>query len=111
MLLFPLCLVLYEFTTYICNDMIQPGMLAVVKTFRVSDEWVASSMTAYLIGGIVLQWLLGPLSDRLGRRPVLLAGVGYFSITCLIILLANSIEQFILIRFLQGISLCFIGAV
>lgn len=29
-LLFPLCLVLYEFSTYIGNDMIQPGMLAVV---------------------------------------------------------------------------------
>jgi hypothetical protein len=30
-LLFPLCLVLYEFSTYIGNDMIQPGMLAVVE--------------------------------------------------------------------------------
>ncbi|WP_252343248.1 hypothetical protein, partial [Escherichia coli] len=33
------------------------------------------SMTAYLAGGMFLQWLLGPLSDRIGRRPVMLAGV------------------------------------
>lgn len=62
-------------------------------------------------GRDVLQWLLGPLSDRIGRRPVMLAGVVWFIVTCLAILLAQNIEQFTLLRFLQGISLCFIGAV
>jgi len=64
-LLFPFCLVLYEFSTYICNDMIQPGMLAVVQEYGVGIEWVPTSMTAYLAGGIALQWLLGPLSTGL----------------------------------------------
>ena len=50
-LLFPLCLVLYEFSTYIGNDMIQPGMLAVVQESQVGNEWVPTSMTAYLAGG------------------------------------------------------------
>ena len=40
-LLFPLCLVLYEFSTYIGNDMIQPGMLAVVEQYNAGIEWVA----------------------------------------------------------------------
>lgn len=110
-LLFPLCLVLFEFATYIGNDMIQPGMLAVVANFNAGEEWVPTSMTAYLAGGMFLQWLLGPLSDRRGRRPVMLAGVGFFIVTCLSILFAQTIEQFMVIRFLQGISLCFIGAV
>ncbi|EFA8562915.1 MFS transporter [Escherichia coli O157] len=110
-LLFPLCLVLYEFSTYIGNDMIQPGMLAVVEQYQAGIDWVPTSMTAYLAGGMFLQWLLGPLSDRIGRRPVMLAGVVWFIITCLAILLAQNIEQFTLLRFLQGISLCFIGAV
>ncbi|CNG97221.1 multidrug translocase [Yersinia thracica] len=110
-LLFPLCLVLFEFTTYIANDMIQPGMLAVVADFNASIEWVPTSMTAYLAGGMFLQWLLGPLSDRRGRRPVMLVGVAFFVVTCLAILLVTSIEQFIAMRFLQGIGLCFIGAV
>ncbi|KFK93727.1 MULTISPECIES: MFS transporter [unclassified Serratia (in: enterobacteria)] len=110
-LLFPLCLVLFEFTTYIANDMIQPGMLAVVADFNAGVEWVPSSMTAYLAGGIFLQWLLGPLSDRRGRRPVMLAGVAFFIVACLAILLVTNIEQFIFMRFLQGIGLCFIGAV
>lgn len=110
-LLFPLCLVLYEFATYIGNDMIQPGMLAVVEEYRVGIEWVPTSMTAYLAGGMFLQWLLGPLSDRIGRRPVMLTGVVWFIVTCLATLLAQTIEQFTVLRFLQGISLCFIGAV
>jgi hypothetical protein len=37
-LLFPLCLVLFEFATYIGNDMIQPGMLAVVADFNAGEE-------------------------------------------------------------------------
>ncbi len=109
--MFPLCLVLFEFATYIGNDMIQPGMLAVVANFNAGEEWVPTSMTAYLAGGMFLQWLLGPLSDRRGRRPVMLAGVSFFIITCLAILFVQNIEQFMVMRFLQGISLCFIGAV
>jgi len=109
--LFPLCLVLFEFATYIGNDMIQPGMLAVVANFNAGEEWVPTSMTAYLAGGMFLQWLLGPLSDRRGRRPVMLTGVIFFIITCLAILFVQNIEQFMVMRFLQGISLCFIGAV
>ncbi|WP_034458583.1 MFS transporter [Buttiauxella noackiae] len=110
-LLFPLCLVLYEFSTYIGNDMIQPGMLAVVEQYNAGIEWVPTSMTAYLAGGMFLQWLLGPLSDRIGRRPVMLTGVVWFIVTCLATLLAQNIEQFTILRFLQGVSLCFIGAV
>lgn len=110
-LLFPLCLVLYEFATYIGNDMIQPGMLAVVAEYRADVTWVPTSMTAYLAGGMFLQWLLGPLSDRIGRRPVMLCGVLWFIVACLATLLARNIEQFMALRFLQGVGLCFIGAV
>lgn len=109
--LFPLSLVLFEFATYIAHDMIQPGMLQVISDFSASADWVSTSLTAYLCGGILLQWLLGPLSDRLGRRPVLLTGVAFFTLTCFLTVLTQSIEQFILMRFLQGMSLCFIGAV
>ncbi|MCU5775890.1 MFS transporter [Erwiniaceae bacterium BAC15a-03b] len=110
-LIFPLSLVLFEFATYIAHDMIQPGMLLVTEEFRVGPEWVSASLTGYLIGGIVLQWLLGPLSDKYGRRPVMLVGVAFFALCCVVMHWVSSIEQFIALRFLQGISLCFIGAV
>lgn len=110
-LIFPLSLVLFEFATYIAHDMIQPGMLLVTQEFGVGPEWVSASLTAYLIGGIMLQWLLGPLSDKYGRRPVMLSGVVFFMLTCMATHWVQSIEQFVLLRFLQGVSLCFIGAV
>lgn len=110
-LLFPLALVLFEFATYIAHDMIQPGMLIVTSEFSVGPEWVSTSLTAYLIGGVVLQWLLGPLSDKFGRRPVMLAGILFFAIACILTNWVSSIEEFVSLRFVQGISLCFIGAV
>ena len=110
-LIFPLSLVLFEFASYIAHDMIQPGMLLVTSEFHVGPEWVSASLTAYLIGGIVLQWLLGPLSDKAGRRPVMLAGVAFFTLACFATHWVQNIEQFILLRLMQGTSLCFIGAV
>lgn len=109
--LFPLSLVLFEFASYIAHDMIQPGMLLVTSEFNVGPEWVSSSLTGYLIGGMLLQWLLGPLSDKYGRRPVMLSGVSLFILACALMHWTQNIEQFFILRILQGISLCFIGAV
>jgi DHA1 family multidrug/chloramphenicol efflux transport protein-like MFS transporter len=68
-------------------------------------------MSFYLLGGASVAWLLGPLSDRLGRKKVLLAGVAFFTICCLLILLTQNIQQFLTLRFLQGIGLTVISAV
>ncbi|MBL8320660.1 MAG: MFS transporter, partial [Acinetobacter sp.] len=84
-LMFPLALVLFEFSVYIGNDLVQPAMLAITKDFGVSSAWAPSSMSFYLLGGACVAWLLGPLSDRLGRKKVLLGGVAFFTICCLLI--------------------------
>ncbi|TCB81014.1 MFS transporter [Acinetobacter sp. ANC 4173] len=110
-LMFPLALVLFEFSVYIGNDLVQPAMLAITKEFGVSSSWAPSSMSFYLLGGACVAWLLGPLSDRLGRKKVLLTGVLFFSFCCLLILLTHNIEQFLALRFLQGIGLTVISAV
>ena len=109
--MFPLALVLFEFAVYIGNDLIQPAMLAITQDFGVNATWAPSSMSFYLLGGASVAWLLGPLSDRLGRKKVLLAGVLFFALTCLLILLTRNIEQFLALRFLQGIGLTVISAV
>ncbi|MCG2608084.1 MFS transporter [Acinetobacter sp. SM34] len=110
-LMFPLALVLFEFSVYIGNDLVQPAMLAIAKDFGVSSSWAPSSMSFYLLGGACVAWLLGPLSDRLGRKKVLLAGVLFFVLCCLLILLTKNIESFLALRFLQGIGLTVISAV
>jgi DHA1 family multidrug/chloramphenicol efflux transport protein-like MFS transporter len=110
-LLFPLALVLFEFSVYIANDMVQPGMLAVVREFGVDASWVPTSMTGFLLGGALLPWLMGPLSDHIGRRPVMLWGVAFFILSCLGTLWAHDIVSFMVLRVLQGMGLCFISAV
>lgn len=95
-------LVLYEFLTYIANDMIMPGMLHVVQAFHSDESAVATSLTAYVLGGASLQIFLGPLSDRFGRRPVMLTGAILFALLTLLIAASQSIEQFLVARFLRG---------
>ena len=108
---FPLALVLFEFAVYIANDMAQPAMLQVTREFGVDAGWVPLSMTFFLLGGAALSWLTGPLSDRYGRRPVLLGGVVFFIVSCLATYLVSSIEAYMALRVLQGMGLCFINAV
>ena len=110
-ILFPLAFVLFEFSVYICNDLVQPAMLTITREYGVGSEWAASSMSFFLLGGACLAWFLGPLSDRLGRKKVLLAGVLFFVLCCLAILWTQTIEQFLLLRFLQGIGLTMVSAV
>ncbi|ALH94520.1 MFS transporter [Acinetobacter equi] len=110
-MMFPLALVLFEFSVYIGNDLVQPAMLAITQDFGVSSSWAPSSMSFYLLGGACVAWLLGPLSDRFGRKKVLLSGVLFFAITCFLILLTNRIESFLVLRFLQGFGLSVITAV
>ncbi len=104
-------LVLYEFLTYIANDMIMPGMLHVVKSFHAPESAIANSFTAYILGGASLQLFLGPLSDRYGRRPVMLFGAFFFLLSTLFIALSQSMDQFLVARFFQGMGLCFICVV
>lgn len=100
--------VLYEFLTYVANDMIMPGMVEVAHLFNAPETSVASSLTAYILGGASLQLFLGPLSDRFGRRPILIFGVGFFFICTILLACSQSMPYFLMVRFFQGMGLCFI---
>lgn len=104
-------LVLYEFVTYIANDMIMPGMINVVESFHGRESAIATSLTLYVLGGASLQLFLGPISDRHGRRPVMLLGACLFFLCTLFIACSNSMDQFLMARFFQGMGLCFISVV
>ncbi|WP_058523179.1 MdfA family multidrug efflux MFS transporter [Legionella birminghamensis] len=104
-------LVLYQFLTYIANDMIMPGMIHVVASFNGSESSIATSLTVYVLGGASLQLFLGPLSDAFGRRPVMLTGVALFLIFTLWIAASNSMAQFLMARYFQGMGLCFTAVV
>ena len=109
--IFPMALVLYDFAAYLTTDMIQPGIIQVVRDFDGDVSLAPLSVSLYMAGGMALQWALGPLSDRIGRRPVLLTGALVFTLACIATLFTTSFEQFLVARFVQGTSICFISTV
>jgi DHA1 family multidrug/chloramphenicol efflux transport protein-like MFS transporter len=104
-------LVLYQFLTYIANDMIMPGMIHVVNSFHGRESAIATSLTAYVLGGASLQLFLGPISDRVGRRPVMIAGALLFFLFTVAIACSHSMTQFLVARYFEGMGLCFIGVI
>lgn len=110
-LFFPAALILYDFSAYLTTDLIQPGILHVVRDFNADVALAPASVSLYMAGGMALQWLLGPLSDRIGRRPVLLTGALIFTLACLATLFTTSMTQYLIARFVQGTSICFIATV
>lgn len=102
-------LVVYEFTTYIANDMIMPGMLHVLSEFNAPISYVALSFTFYILGNSILQLFVGPLSEHFGKRKVILAGNLFFIIITILITLSHNAREFMLGRLIQGGGLSFIA--
>ena len=110
-LFFPMALILYDFAAYLSTDLIQPGIINVVRDFNADVSLAPAAVSLYLAGGMALQWLLGPLSDRIGRRPVLITGALIFTLACAATMFTTSMTQFLIARAIQGTSICFIATV
>lgn len=61
-------------------------------------------LIAYLVGFGGAQLIYGPFSDRFGRRPILLGGLGLYTAASVLSLVAGSFEHLLLARLLQGIG-------
>jgi len=106
---FALFLVLYEFTAYSANDMIMPGMMQVINDFGVGQNYVALSLSFFILGNCVLLLFIGCLAERYGKRQVMLIGNLLFIVFTLLIIVSQSIGQFMLWRILQGGGLAIIA--
>lgn len=109
MYLFALFLVLYEFTAYSANDMIMPGMIQVVQHFHVAEYYVAASLSFYILGNCAFILIAGFLSQKYGKRQVILLGNFLFLLFTIVIIFSHTIYEFMLWRFLQGTGLAIIA--
>ncbi|MEU7258143.1 multidrug effflux MFS transporter [Streptomyces rimosus] len=85
-------------------DMYAPGFPEIVGSYGTSKTAVQLSLTACLIGLAIGQIVIGPLSDAMGRRRLLLAGSGMFTVFSLVCAVAPTIAVFDLARLLQGVA-------
>ena len=83
-----------------------PSMPGLQRTFNTDFATVQLTLTLYLIGLAVAQLFYGPLSDRFGRRPILLSGLVLFLIGTLACMVAPSIEALIAARVVQAVGGC-----
>lgn len=86
-------------------DIMLPGLQEIGAALRVSDENQRQTvLSAYLLAFGVGQLLVGSLSDRLGRRPVLLGGLAIYVVAAIICAVAPSFEALLAGRALQGLA-------
>ncbi len=85
-------------------DMFLPSMPAMSEEFDVRPGVLQLAVTLFLLSLAMSQLIYGPMSDRFGRRPVLIAGLGLFIAGGLICMVAPSAEVLIAARVLQGIG-------
>ncbi|MBW4718478.1 multidrug effflux MFS transporter [Saccharothrix obliqua] len=87
----------------ISMDLYMPALPRLATDLDTSDSLAQATMSACMLGLALGQLVLGPLSDRYGRRRPLLAGVGLFAVLSLVCAVTPSIELLLAARFFQGL--------
>jgi len=85
-------------------NMFMPSMPSIAADFGVPYPTVQLGLSLYLGFMVVLQLIAGPVSDRVGRRPVLVVGMAAFIAGSLVCALAPNIESFLAGRIIQTTS-------
>jgi MFS transporter, DHA1 family, multidrug resistance protein len=88
----------------LCIDMYLPALPSISRDLNAGTSATQASLTTCLVGLALGQALAGPLSDRFGRRPPLLAGLGAFIVAAAGCSLMPSIFGFLVFRFIQGLG-------
>lgn len=87
-------------------DMYLPGFPAIASDLHAEIAQVTLSLTSFFIGVAVGQLLLGPLSDRYGRKKPLFFGLVLYVLASFGCALAHSVEMLIGLRVLQALGGC-----
>ena len=86
-------------------DTMLPALPTIGRAFTVTSQnqlqWL---VTIFMVGSGLGQIIYGPLTDRYGRRPVLLAGMSVFVLISLVAGSAPSLRWLLLARVLQGFA-------
>ena len=90
----------------ISTDLYLPSLPAIRAAFGADEGLTQLTLSVFMAGFAVSQLAYGPLSDRFGRRPVLLGGLGLYIAASLACFLAPTIEVLIAARAMQAMGAC-----
>ncbi|CAB5697151.1 Sulfonamide resistance protein [Aeromonas hydrophila] len=74
--------------------------------FDAGGQGVQLSVVSYLLGLMIGQLIYGPVSDHVGRKPPLYAGIVLYIAASIACSLVHNVTEFILLRFFQGLGGC-----
>src|SRR5882724_5249158 len=84
--------------------MLVPALPVLATTFGRDISVAQMTVSLYMVGIACSQIIMGPLSDRFGRRPVLLGGIGLMVAASAAGIFAETLPQLIAARFLQALG-------
>lgn len=105
------------FLTYLSSfaplstDMYLPALPQMAPTLHTTDELVAWSMTSFFLIYALASLIWGPLSDKYGRKRVLISGSIIYIVACAYIALTDSIWQLLFMRGIQAVGCAAASAV
>ena len=85
-------------------DMYLPAFPAIADGLGTSESEVQLTLSIFLIGFASGQAIHGPLSDRFGRKPIILGGLFFYLLASIACALSDSIEKLQLARLFQGLA-------
>lgn len=85
-------------------DTIFPAFAVMENALQVDKVAMQQTISMYLLGYAAMSLFHGPLSDALGRRPVILAGIAIFTLASVGCALSTTMTQMLCFRVLQGLS-------
>jgi DHA1 family bicyclomycin/chloramphenicol resistance-like MFS transporter len=88
------------------TDLYLPSLPSLARYFAVGVEDIQLTLSVFLVGLATAQLVYGPLSDRFGRRPVLLVGLTIYVIASFFCMLAPSVPVLVAARFVQAVGAC-----
>ncbi|MGR7614937.1 purine nucleoside transporter PunC [Klebsiella aerogenes] len=91
---------------FLATDMYLPAFAAIQQDLNTTAASVSASLSLFLAGFALGQLFWGPLSDRYGRKPILLAGLAIFALGCLGMLWVRDATLMLVLRFVQAIGVC-----
>lgn len=91
---------------FLATDMYLPAFSAIQQDLNTSAASVSASLSVFLAGFAIGQLFWGPVSDRYGRKPVLLSGLAIFAVGCLGMLWVQNATLMLALRFVQAIGVC-----
>jgi DHA1 family bicyclomycin/chloramphenicol resistance-like MFS transporter len=89
----------------VATDLYLPTLPALTLDLGASMSQAQLTLTAMLLAFGFSQLVWGPVSDRLGRRPVLILGMGLFALAALGSVWAQTMDGLIVWRVLQGVAM------